>query len=97
MPLKTEHITPARAVQQLRRVRSFYTLGALLWAASATWSGWQAPGSPQMWACLLLLAVFSSLLGTTSLFLRRLQAPEAGRLAHQTASQKTASPWHAHA
>ncbi|MEV5440519.1 hypothetical protein AB0K80_31615 [Streptomyces sp. NPDC052682] len=97
MAPKTERIMPLRTVQQLRRIRSFYALGALLWAASAVWSGWRAPGSPQMWACALLLAVFSGLLIAASLFLRRLQVPETGRLAHHTAAQKTASPRHAHA
>ncbi|MET9765195.1 hypothetical protein ABZ016_40105 [Streptomyces sp. NPDC006372] len=97
MSPKTERIMPLRTVQQLRRIHFFYALGALLWAASALWSGRQAPGSPQMWACVLLLAAFSGLLATASLFLRRLQGPEAGRLANHTAAEKMASPQHAHA
>lgn len=53
----------------LRRVRGFYAGGALLWAASAAWTGWLNPGSRQMWVSLLLLTVFGALLATTSLWL----------------------------
>ncbi|MEU6556270.1 hypothetical protein ABZ915_39380 [Streptomyces sp. NPDC046915] len=97
MAPKTERITFLRAVRQLHRVRSFYALGVLLWAASAAWSGWQAPGSRQMWTCVLLLAVFTGLLVTAGLSLRRLETPEADRPAHHAASHKTASTRHAHA
>ncbi|MEU5599936.1 hypothetical protein [Streptomyces sp. NPDC020298] len=97
MAPKTERIMFLRAVRQLHRVRSFYALGVLLWATSAAWSGWHAPGSRQMWTCVLLLAVFTGLLITAGLSLRRLQTPETGRPTHHAASHKTARPRHAHA
>ncbi|MFI9065595.1 hypothetical protein ACIGQE_27620 [Streptomyces sp. NPDC053429] len=74
MAPKTEHLTSLRAVRQLRRVRTVYTAGVLLWAAAAAWTGWTHPWSRQTWASVLLLAVFTGLLGTASLWLRRLQA-----------------------
>lgn len=74
-----------------------HAAGVLVWAASAAWTGWQAPGSRQMWISVLLLAVFTGLLVTAALFLRSLQAPGTGCPAHHTASRKTARPGHAHA
>lgn len=97
MAPKTERILFLRAVRQLHRVRSFYAAGVLLWAAVAAWTGWQAPGSRQMWSCVLLLIVFTGLLVTASVTLRRLKVPETGRPARHAASQKTAKPRHAHA
>ncbi|HET9380827.1 MAG TPA: hypothetical protein VFP69_08355 [Streptomyces sp.] len=97
MAQKTERIILLRAVRQLRRVRSFYALGVLLWAVSTTWTGWQAPGSRQMWASVFLLVVFTGLLVTAALFLRRLGAPGPGRPAHHAAAQKPAPSRHAHA
>ncbi|WP_189710902.1 hypothetical protein [Streptomyces anandii] len=97
MASMTERIMFLRAVRQLHRIRSLYAAGVLVWAASAAWTGWQAPGSRQMWISVLLLAVFTGLLVTAVLFLRRLQAPGAGRPAHHAASRKTARPGHAHA
>ncbi|PWI46218.1 hypothetical protein [Streptomyces sp. ICBB 8177] len=88
----TERIQFLRAVRQLHRVRSFYAAGVLLWAASAAWTGWQAPGSRQMWVSVLLLAVFTGLLATASLSLRRLAVP-----AHHAAPHKAAHTRHAHA
>ncbi|POX58801.1 hypothetical protein C3492_36000 [Streptomyces sp. Ru62] len=93
----TERLMFLRAVRQLHRVRSFYAGGVLLWAVCAAWTGWQAPGSRQMWACVLLLAVFTCLLVTAGLSLRRLDVPETGRPAHHAASHEGASPRHAHA
>ncbi|MES9522008.1 hypothetical protein [Streptomyces capoamus] len=95
MAPKTERIMFLRAVRQLHRIRSFYAGGALCWALCATWTSWQAPGSRQMWVSVLLLAVFSGLLVTAVLSLRRLEVPETGRPAHHAASKKTASPRHA--
>ncbi|MEU9353556.1 hypothetical protein AB0D65_21825 [Streptomyces griseoloalbus] len=97
MASKTDRVMSLRAVRQLHRVRAFYMGGVLLWAVLTAWTGWQLPGSRQMWVSALLLAVFTGLLVTVGLFLRRLQAPETGRPAHHAATQKTASPRHAHA
>ncbi|MER6119774.1 hypothetical protein [Streptomyces sp. NPDC001743] len=95
MAPKTERIQFLRAVRQLHRVRSFYAAGVLLWAGSSVWASWQAPGSRQMWVSVLLLAVFTALLLTTGLSLRRLEAPTTGRPAHHAAPRKTARPRHA--
>ncbi|MEU9446178.1 hypothetical protein AB0D42_36040 [Streptomyces sp. NPDC048304] len=97
MAPKTERIQFLRAVRQLHRIRSFYVAGALLWAASTAWTGWQAPGSRQMWVSALLLAVFTGLLVTASLSLRRLAVPVTGRPAHHAASHRTTTTRHAHA
>ena len=59
MASKTDRVMSLRAVRQLRRIRAFYTAGVLLWTASTAWSGWQSPGSRQMWVSALLLAVFT--------------------------------------
>lgn len=97
MAPKIERIQFLRAVRQLHRVRSFYAVGVLLWAGSAAWTGWQAPGSRQMWVSVLLLAVFTGLLAIASLSLRRLAVPPTGRPAHHAASRKAASTRHVHA
>jgi hypothetical protein len=97
MASKTERIQFLRAVRQLHRVRSFYAVGVLLWAASAAWTGWQAPGSRQMWVSVLLLAVFTGLLTTAALSLWRLTVPPTGRPAHHAAPRKAASTRHVHA
>ncbi|KUN81070.1 hypothetical protein AQJ66_24700 [Streptomyces bungoensis] len=97
MAPKTERIQFLRAVRQLHRVRSFYAAGVLLWAGSTAWTGWQAPGSRQMWVSVLLLAVFTGLLVAAGLSLRRLAVPGTGRPAHHAASRKTTGPSHAHA
>ncbi|MEU6587642.1 hypothetical protein ABZ923_00095 [Streptomyces sp. NPDC046881] len=97
MALKTERVMFLRAVRQLYRVRTFYAGGVLLWAVCTTCTSWQAPGSRQMWVSVLLLAVFTGLLVTAALSLRRLEAPEMVRPAHHAASNKAASPRHAHA
>jgi uncharacterized membrane protein len=76
MAPKTEHRTSLqtmRQLRQLRRIRSFYAAGLCLWAVSAAWTGWESPGSRQMWASALLLAVFTGLLVLASLWLRRLE------------------------
>ncbi|MGI5359781.1 hypothetical protein ACQI4E_31425 [Streptomyces sp. CA-252508] len=86
-----------RAVRQLRRVRAFYAMGVLLWAAAANWAGWESPGSRRMWVSVLLLTVFSGLLLTASVWLRRLEAAGAGRPVHHAASRKATAPGHAHA
>ncbi|MEU6371225.1 hypothetical protein ABZ876_37485 [Streptomyces sp. NPDC046931] len=94
MASKTERIEFLRAVRQLHRVRSFYAVGVLLWAGSTAWTGWQAPGSRQMWVSVLLLAVFTGLLATAGLTLRRLAVPATGRPAHHAAPHKTANLHH---
>ncbi|MFJ8826671.1 hypothetical protein ACIREE_33485 [Streptomyces sp. NPDC102467] len=71
MTATTELPERSSAVRGLRRIRVFYTGGTVLWAAAAAWTGWLHPGSRQMWVSLLLLAVFSGLLATTSLWLGR--------------------------
>ncbi len=86
-----------RAVRQLHRVRTFYTGGVLLWAALTAWTAWQLPGSRQMWVSALLLAVFSTLLLTASLWLQRLQTADLRRPAHHAAPRKAAASRHAHA
>lgn len=64
-----ESLRPAplapRAVRQLRRIRTVYAAGIVLWAAGAAWEGGQHPGSRRMWVSLLLLAVFGGLLSLT--------------------------------
>ncbi|MFF8670290.1 hypothetical protein [Streptomyces sp. NPDC015242] len=97
MASKTDRVMSLRAVRQLRRIRAFYTAGLLLWAASTAWTGLEAPGSRQMWVSTLLLIVFTGLLLTASLWLRRLEAAAPARPAHHAASRKTAAPRQAHA
>ncbi|MYR42752.1 hypothetical protein [Streptomyces sp. SID5910] len=98
MAPKTERIQFLQAVRQLRRIRSFYAAAILLWAGSALWAGWQAPGSRQMRVSVLLLAVFAVLLVTASLALRRLAVPATGRPVHHAAPHKLPSTRrHAHA
>ncbi|MFY4722943.1 hypothetical protein [Streptomyces sp. LaBMicrA B280] len=97
MAPKSEGIEFLRAARQLRRVRSFYAAGALLWAGCTMWSGWQAPGSRQMWVAVLLLTVFTALLVTAGLSLRRLAVPATGRPAHHAAPHRTTGSHHAHA
>ncbi|MEU1081557.1 hypothetical protein ABZ368_15125 [Streptomyces sp. NPDC005908] len=97
MASKTDRVTSSRAVRQLRRVRTFYTGGVLLWAALTAFTASQSPGSRQMWVSTLLLAVFSGLLLTASLWLQRLQATAERRPAHHAAPRKTTATRHAHA
>ncbi|MBV2355424.1 hypothetical protein KUM39_13775 [Streptomyces sp. J2-1] len=86
MAAKTEPLTLLRAVRQLRRVRAFYAAGALLWALAAALTGWTEPGSRRMWVAAALLAVFTGLLLTASLWLRRLvPASSAALPAHHAA------------
>ncbi|MET8288083.1 hypothetical protein ACGFWD_41740 [Streptomyces sp. NPDC048448] len=87
MAPKTERVMFLRAVRQLHRVRAFYVVGILLWSASTVWTAWQSPGSRQMWVSALLLAVFTGLLLTATLSLRRLEPPRTGRPAHHAASR----------
>ncbi|MGW8063927.1 hypothetical protein ACVV2G_17030 [Streptomyces ziwulingensis] len=63
-----------RQLRQLRHIRAFYAAGFALWAVSAAWTGWESPGSRQMWVALLLLGVFSGLLLTASAWVRRLDS-----------------------
>ncbi|THA36086.1 hypothetical protein E6R18_01675 [Streptomyces sp. A1277] len=97
MAPKTERIQFLRAARQLHRARSFYAVGALLWAGSAAWTSWQAPGSRQMWVSALLLAVFIGLLATAALSLRRLTAHTTRPPVHHAAPRKAANTRHAHA
>ncbi|MEV5432537.1 hypothetical protein [Streptomyces sp. NPDC052701] len=97
MASKTDRVMSLRAVRQLRRVRAFYIGGVLLWAALTAWTGWQLPGSRQMWVSALLLAVFSGLLLAASLWLQRLQAAGPRRPAHHAASRRATTPRRAHA
>ncbi len=86
-----------RAVRQLRRVRAFYAVGVLVWAASTAWTGWQTPGSRQMWVSALLLAIFTGLLLTSSIWLQRLQTTSSAEPARYAAPQRATRPRHAHA
>ncbi|UXY40543.1 hypothetical protein N8I86_38935 (plasmid) [Streptomyces albidocamelliae] len=97
MASTTDRIKSVRAVRQLRRVRTFYMVAVLLWAASTAWTGWQSPGSRPMWVSVLLLAVFTGLLLIASLWLRRLQAAGPAEPARHAASRRVARPRHAHA
>lgn len=97
MAPKTERIQFLRAVRQLRRIRAFYAAAILLWTGSAAWTGWQAPGSAQMWVSVLLLAVFTALLVTASLALRRLAVPATGRPVHHAPHKLPSIRPHAHA
>ncbi|MFE9468643.1 hypothetical protein ACFYNW_34380 [Streptomyces virginiae] len=97
MAPKTQHLKSLRAVRQLRRVRTFYTAGVLLWAAATVWTGWTHPGSRQMWVSVLLLAVFTGLLGVASLWLQRLQAAAGHLPAHHAAPRRAIAPRHANA
>ncbi|MET9394818.1 hypothetical protein ABZY20_31160 [Streptomyces sp. NPDC006624] len=73
MAPETDHTESVRALRQLRRMRTFYAGGAVLWAASAATSGWGDPGSRQMWVSVALLAVFAALLAVTSWWVWRQQ------------------------
>ncbi|MGW7439253.1 hypothetical protein [Streptomyces sp. NPDC054849] len=97
MAPKTQHLRSLRAVRQLRRVRTLYTAGALLWAAASVWTGRTDPGSRQMWVSLLLLAVFTVLLGMASLWLQRLQAAAGPMPTHHAAPRRTITPSHGNA
>ncbi|MER6431905.1 hypothetical protein ABT272_29890 [Streptomyces sp900105245] len=97
MASTTDRIKSLRAVRQLRRVRTFYAVGVLVWAASTAWTGWQTPGSRQMWVSALLLAIFTGLLLTASLWLQRLQTEGPTEPAHHAAPRRAAQPRHAHA
>ncbi|MYS37551.1 hypothetical protein K388_04621 [Streptomyces sp. KhCrAH-43] len=96
-PKKIERIQFLRALRQLHRARSFYAGGALLWAASVGWTGWQAPGSRQMWVSAILLTVFTGLLVTAAVSLRRLAGRTTYRPAHHAAPHKASQPRQAHA
>lgn len=97
MAPKTERVLFLRAVRTLHRVRTFYVMGIVLWSASTVWTAWQSPGSRQMWVSALLVAVFTALLLTATLSLRRLRPPTTGEPAHHAAPHKTPAPRGAHA
>ena len=97
MATTTDRIKSVRAVRQLRRVRTFYAVAALVWAASTAWTGWQSPGSRQMWVSALLLAIFTGLLLTASLWLQRLQTTAPAEPAHHAAPGRATRRRHAHA
>lgn len=96
-PNTTEHLKSLRAVRQLRRVRTFYTAGFLLWAVASAWTAWTHPGTRPMWVSLLLLAVFTGLLATASLWLHRLQAAPGTKPAQHAAPRRAVAPHHANA
>ncbi|GAA4803320.1 hypothetical protein [Streptomyces ziwulingensis] len=95
MAPKNDHLTPPQAARQLRRTRTFYAAGIALWTVSTAWTGLESPGSGQMWASALLLAVFVGLLLTASLWARRLDRTGPRRPAHHAAPRRTATPRHA--
>ncbi|MGW1594924.1 hypothetical protein [Streptomyces sp. NPDC002343] len=94
MASTTDRILSLRAVRQLRRVRTFYAVGALVWAASTAWTGWQTPGSRQMWVSALLLAIFTGLLLTSSIWLQRLQPAGSAEPARHAAPRRATRPRH---
>ncbi|MFH8776439.1 hypothetical protein [Streptomyces sp. NPDC017958] len=83
MAPKTERIQFLRAVRQLHRVRSFYTAGVLLWAASTAWTDWQTPGSRQMRVSALLVTAACPF--------------DVSQFPQRAASHKAAHTCHAHA
>ncbi|MEU5893842.1 hypothetical protein ABZ835_44625 [Streptomyces sp. NPDC047461] len=95
MAPKNDHSKLLRAVRQMRRIRAFYALGALLWAATAAWGGWQNPGSRQMWVPVLLMVVFAGLLSATSLWLWQHRSEGVDRPAHHAAPRRPAVRRHA--
>ncbi|KJK38169.1 hypothetical protein UK15_18045 [Streptomyces variegatus] len=95
MASQTDHAESVRALRQLRRMRTFYAGGAVLWAVSAASAGWDDPGSRQMWVSGVLLVVFAALLAMTSLWLKRQQADHSTEPAHHAAPRSTA--WRRHA
>ncbi|MEU3298056.1 hypothetical protein ABZ722_37835 [Streptomyces longwoodensis] len=97
MASKTDRVMSLRAVRQLRRVRTFYAGGVLLWAVLTAFTAWQSPGSRQMWVSAILLAVFGGLLLAASLWLQRLQTTGERRPAHHAAPRKATRTRHAHA
>ncbi|MGV9907483.1 hypothetical protein ACWDU8_34220, partial [Streptomyces sp. NPDC003388] len=80
----TTDLMSLRAVRQLRRIRAFYAVGALLWAASTAWTAWHSPGSRQMWVSALLLIIFTGLLAAAALWLQRCQAAAPSHLRELT-------------
>ncbi|MGW3989246.1 hypothetical protein [Streptomyces sp. NPDC004830] len=95
MASKSDRVMSLRAVRQLRRVRTFYVGGVLLWAVLTAFTAWQSPGSRQMWVSALLLIVFSGLLLTVSLWLERLDATSEGCPAHHAVPRKASATRHA--
>ncbi|MET7451640.1 hypothetical protein ABZT03_07045 [Streptomyces sp. NPDC005574] len=95
MARETDHIESVRALRQLRRIRTFYAGGAVLWAASAALTGWDNPGSRPMWVSAILLTVFISLLTVTSVWLWRRQAARTGAPVHHAAPRRMG--WRGHA
>ncbi|GGZ64070.1 hypothetical protein GCM10010371_24450 [Streptomyces subrutilus] len=95
MTAKRELLTSLRTARQLRRVRTHYTAGALLWATAAAWTGWLNPGGRQMWVCTLLLALFTVLLATAAHQLRRL--PPTTPPTHHAAPRRPLAPRQANA
>lgn len=95
MALGTDHTESVRALRQLRRIRTFYAGGAVLWAASAASAGWDDPGSRQMWVSVVFLVVFAALLSMTSLWLSRQQAARSDEPVHHAAPRRAA--WRRHA
>ncbi len=91
MTPKSDHAESVRAVRQLRNVRPVYAGGAALWAVSAAWTGWEDPGSRQMWVSVLFLVVFTGLLSATSLWLWRRQPAGASGPAHHAAPRQPAA------
>lgn len=54
------------AVRQLRRVRTVYVGGIVLWTLGLALEAWNRPGSRQMWLSVLILGAFVGLLSLTS-------------------------------
>ncbi|NGO80520.1 hypothetical protein G6045_33415 [Streptomyces sp. YC504] len=90
MATKNDQSKHLRAVRQMRRIRAFYALGVLLWAATAAWGGSENPGSRQMWVPVLMLVVFAGLLAGTTLWLRQHRSEEADQPAHHAAPRRPA-------
>lgn len=91
MTPENDHAESVRAARQLRRVRPVYAGGALLWAASAAWAGWEDPGSRQMWVSVFFLVVFAGLLSMTSLWLLHRRPADAGGAVRHAAPRRMAA------
>ncbi|MFD5801430.1 MULTISPECIES: hypothetical protein [unclassified Streptomyces] len=88
-------LSVVRRLRQLRRTRASYAVGLALWAVSTAWTGWESPGSRQMWVSVLLLSVFAALLLMTSLWTRRLEKARPAGPAHHAAPRPAVVAHHA--
>ncbi|MFD6310380.1 hypothetical protein ACIGCZ_11700 [Streptomyces nigra] len=77
--------------RQLRRMRTVYAAGALLWASTSLGTAYSSPGGRTMWTSVLLLVVFTGLLALSSWWLRSV-APTRATAAEQRRSAVSVRP-----